>query len=76
MPIYTLKNKKTNEVSEHYLSYDDLKKILEKGEYVQVFKPLNITGERRDIFSRTNDTFNEKMKSLKDFYKGSTIKHR
>ena len=71
MPTYLIKNSKTEETKEVFMSYGTLQHYLSLNpEWTQIHKSFNIVSEHGDFFSRVPDSFNDHLKGIK---KGSGV---
>lgn len=66
MPLYSMKNIKTGEISDMHLSFAEREDLLEKGEYEQQISGINIVSGVRSLNSRTPDGFKDFLKNMKD----------
>jgi len=66
MPLYSMKNIKTGEISDMHLSFAEREDLLEKGEYEQQISGINIVSGVRSLNSRTPDGFKDLLKNMKD----------
>jgi hypothetical protein len=72
MPVYTIRNDKTNEEWDVNCSYEELEKLLSTG-LERVWKPNAFISQSGSVMSRTDTDFRSHLKSLKKKYPGSTI---
>ena len=74
MPLYTLKDTKTQEEWDVNVSYEELQSILdEMVDVIRVWKPNQFITIHGSTMSRTDTDFRSHLKSLKKKYPGSTI---
>jgi len=74
MPIYTLRDTKTNNEWEVNVSYDELQTILdEMPDVIRVLKPNQFITLHGSVMSRTDTDFRSHLKSIKKKYPGSTV---
>lgn len=71
MPIYSIENTISNEVSEVVLSYDQLQEHLQQNPHLRHI----ITGAPAVVrgSGKPDDSFRDKLKALKKAHRGSTI---
>lgn len=72
MPVYTIRNDKTNEEWDVNCSYEELEKLLSTG-LERVWKPNAFISQSGSVMSRTDTDFRSHLKSLKKKYPGNTI---
>jgi len=74
MPVYTLKDTKTQEEWDVNMSYDELQKVLdEMADVVRVMKPNQFITIHGSTLSRTDTDFRSHLKAIKKKYPGNTI---
>lgn len=66
MPLYSMKNIKTGEISDMHLSFAEREALLETGEYEQQISGINIVSGVRSLNSRVPDGFKDLLKNMKD----------
>lgn len=66
MPLYSMKNIKTGEISDMHLSFAEREDLLETGEYEQQISGINIVSGVKSLNSRTPDGFKDLLKNMKD----------
>ena len=66
MPLYSMKNIKTGEISDIHLSFAEREALLETGEYEQQISGINIVSGVRSLNSRVPDGFKDLLKNMKD----------
>lgn len=76
MPIYTIRNKKTNESQEVNCSYDDLQQMLHADpEITRELVPPKIVSGTGGVLSKTDDGWKDNLKRIKsNSGRGNTIK--
>ena len=75
MPVYTLRDLKTNKEWDVNCSFEELENILnELPDTQRVWKPNNFIIQHGSIHSRTDTDFRSHLKSIKKKYPGNTIK--
>ena len=75
MPVYTLRDLKTNKEWDVNCSFEELENILnELPDTQRVWKPNNFISQHGSIHSRTDTDFRSHLKSIKKKYPGNTIK--
>ena len=75
MPIYTFRNKNTNEVSEEVLFMNDLDQFIEDNPHMEqiITTPTSLVHEKGTNL-RVPDSFRETMSKIKDKFKINSIK--
>ena len=74
MPLYTLKDTKTQEEWDVNMSYDELQKVLdEMADVIRVIKPNQFITIHGSTMSRTDTDFRSHLKAIKKKYPGNTI---
>ena len=74
MPVYTLKDTKTQEEWDVNMSYDELQKVLdEMADVIRVIKPNPFITIHGSTMSRTDTDFRSHLKAIKKKYPGNTI---
>jgi hypothetical protein len=74
MPVYTLKDTKTQEEWDVNMSYDELQKVLdEMVDVIRVMKPNQFITIHGSTMSRTDTDFRSHLKAIKKKYPGNTI---
>lgn len=74
MPVYTLKDLKTNKEWDVNCSFEELERILDEIPDTQrVWKPNQFITQAGSTMSRTDTDFRSHLKSLKKKYPGNTI---
>jgi hypothetical protein len=75
MPLYTIKNKETEEVKTVHMSYDSLNEYIEENpEWHQVPTAPKIVSGVKGVHSQTSDGFRDILKNMKQHSgKGNTI---
>ncbi len=74
MPVYTLKDTKTQEEWDVNMSYDELQKVLdEMADVIRVIKPNQFITIHGSTMSRTDTDFRSHLKAIKKKYPGNTI---
>lgn len=65
MPLYTIKNTKTDEETNAFMSYEELQDLLKEGSFVQIIKPIKIVQGVGGVLSKTDDGWKEVLKKIK-----------
>lgn len=65
MPLYSMKNLKTGEISDMHLSFAERETLLETGEYEQQITSIHIVSGVKSLHSRTPDGFKDLLKNMK-----------
>ena len=65
MPIYNMKNTKTDEVVEMNISISKMESLKQTGEWITVPVSPRIVSESGDMFSRIPDSYNDHLKQIK-----------
>jgi hypothetical protein len=74
MPVYTLRDNKTQEEWDVNCSHDELQTILDEMPDTQrVWKPMGFITMAGSIHSRTDTDFRSHLKAIKKKYPGNTI---
>ena len=74
MPVYTLKDTKTQEEWDVNMSYDELQKVLdEMADVIRVIKPNQFITIHGSTMSRTDTDFRSHLKAIQKKYPGNTI---
>ena len=75
MPIYTLRDTKTQEEWDVKMSYDELQSVLDElPNVIRVMKPNAFITLHGSVMSRTDTDFRSHLKAIKKKYPGSTVK--
>ena len=75
MPTYTLRNKKTKEIEEHFVSIARMKEMKNEGYEVVHLTPPSDLGHTDGMLSKTDDSWKDMLKTIKKHSgKGNTIK--
>lgn len=76
VPTYSLKNTKTNEIEELFMSISKMEELVKSGEYtVVITTPPGDLGHRDGILSKTDNGWKEMLGRIKrNSGRGNTIK--
>ena len=74
MPLYTLKDTKTQEEWDVNMSYEELQTALDQlPNVIRVWKPNQFITQHGSVMSRTDTDFRSHLKAIKKKYPGNTV---
>lgn len=65
VPLYTIRDKNDKEEYNVFISYEELKSLLEEGNIEHVYKPIKIVQGVGGVLSKTDDGWKEVLKKIK-----------
>ncbi|MDB4786113.1 hypothetical protein OAG36_00095 [bacterium] len=77
MPIYQYKNEETGEISDHYMSISSMEEFEKDNPHMKKIIHAPALGDAMRLGVRkTDDSFNDLLKTIKKNNSGSTIRDR
>jgi hypothetical protein len=77
MPIYQYKNEETGEVSDKFMSIADMEQFeIDNPHMKKIIQPVAFGDAMRLGVKKTDDSFNDILKTIKKRSPGSTVKTR
>ena len=77
MPIYQYKNEETGEISDHYMSISSMEEFEKDNPHMKKIIHAPAIGDAMRLGVRkTDDSFNDLLKTIKKNNSGSTIRDR
>lgn len=65
MPLYTMTNKRTKKTEDMYVSYDEMKEMVESGKWIREFTSPNVIGGTSNDSGKLPEGFKDTMREMK-----------